>query len=77
VDGRVIEDLIVAQANQEHGIIAVRPGSGARLPDLAVGTQLRILPNHACATGAQFDEYAVLPTEAGAPLARWPRFRGW
>jgi D-serine deaminase-like pyridoxal phosphate-dependent protein len=77
VNGRVMKDLIVAQANQEHGIIAVRPGSGARLPDLPVGTQLRILPNHACATGAQFDEYAVLPAETGAPLARWPRFRGW
>ena len=77
VAGQVRDDLIVAQANQEHGIITVRPGSGTRLPDLPVGTQLRILPNHACATGAQFDEYAVLPAENGAPLARWRRFRGW
>ena len=77
VEGEVMEDMIVAQANQEHGIITVRPGTGARLPDLPVGTRLRILPNHACATGAQFDEYAVLPAEAGARLALWPRFRGW
>jgi D-serine deaminase-like pyridoxal phosphate-dependent protein len=77
VEGKVMDDLIVAQANQEHGIIAVRRGSGARLPRLPVGTQLRILPNHACATAAQFDEYAVLPSDGGAALARWPRFRGW
>ncbi|MGI8546995.1 MAG: DSD1 family PLP-dependent enzyme, partial [Gemmatimonadaceae bacterium] len=42
-----------------------------------VGTQLRILPNHACATAAQFDGYEVLPADPGAPLAHWPRIRGW
>ena len=77
VEGEIMDDLIVAQVNQEHGIVTARPGSARRLPDLPVGTKLRILPNHACATGAQFDDYAVLPAEAGAPLARWPRFRGW
>jgi D-serine deaminase-like pyridoxal phosphate-dependent protein len=77
IDGRVIPGLVVAQANQEHGIIAVRAGSGALLPDLPIGTQLRILPNHACATAAQFDGYHVIPAEAGAALARWPRFSGW
>ena len=76
VEGRVV-DLIVAQANQEHGIVTVRPGSAASLPDLPVGTRVRILPNHACSTAAQFDEYAVLPVEPGAPVAHWPRFRGW
>jgi len=55
VDGRVIPDLIMASTNQEHRVIAVRPESGARrLPDLPVGTRLRILPNHACATASQF-----------------------
>lgn len=28
VEGRVLDDLIVASANQEHGVIALRPGSG-------------------------------------------------
>lgn len=77
LEGRVLDDLIVRGANQEHGIIALRPGSGASLPDLPVGTQLRILPNHACATAAQFDGYEVLPADPGAPLAHWPRIRGW
>ena len=74
--GRVLPDLIVAAANQEHGIIACRPGSGAGLPDLPVGTRLRILPNHACATAAQHGGYHVLPA-AGGPPAFWPRFGGW
>jgi D-serine deaminase-like pyridoxal phosphate-dependent protein len=76
VEGKVMDDLIVRGANQEHGIIAVRPGSTATLPDLPVGTLLRILPNHACATAAQFPGYEVIPADGG-PLAHWPRFGGW
>ena len=34
VDGRVIPDLVLASTNQEHGLITVRPSSGAKLPDL-------------------------------------------
>jgi D-serine deaminase-like pyridoxal phosphate-dependent protein len=77
VEGRVVGDLVVSIANQEHGIVALRPGSKGVLPDLAVGSRLRILPNHACATAAQFDGYAVLRADKDAPLVRWPRFGGW
>ena len=77
VGGRVLDDLIVASANQEHGVVALRPGSRAALPDLPLGTRLRILPNHACATGAQFAGYEVLPADPAAPPAHWPRFHGW
>ncbi len=77
VEGRVLDELIVQNVNQEHGIVARRAGSQLPLPELPVGTKLRILPNHACATGAQFDEYQVIPAQAGAPLACWSRFRGW
>ncbi|TVV69497.1 DSD1 family PLP-dependent enzyme, partial [Sphingomonas solaris] len=67
----------VADANQEHGIIAVRPGSGGVLPDLAIGDRVRILPNHACSTGAQHSAYHVV--RGGSPVveAEWPRFGGW
>jgi D-serine deaminase-like pyridoxal phosphate-dependent protein len=75
--GRILPDLIVTAANQEHGIVAARPGSGRQLPDLPVGTRLRILPNHACATAAQFGHYEVLPADPDAPPARWERFGGW
>jgi D-serine deaminase-like pyridoxal phosphate-dependent protein len=77
IEGRVLDGLVVASANQEHGVIALRPGSSASLPDLAVGTELRILPNHACATAAQFDGYEVIPADPAQPMAYWPRFRGW
>jgi D-serine deaminase-like pyridoxal phosphate-dependent protein len=76
LSGRPYPDLIVADANQEHGVVAVRRGSAAPLPDLPVGSRVRILPNHACATGAQHDRYHVLDG-AGTVAAVWPRINGW
>ncbi|MFP7571075.1 DSD1 family PLP-dependent enzyme [Marivita sp. S2033] len=76
-DGNVLPDQIVAQANQEHGIIALRHGSDGTMPDLPIGTRLRILPNHACATAAQHQRYHVIPETPGAPLMTWERFGGW
>ena len=75
VSGNVYQDLIMVEANQEHGILALRPGSAATLPQLPVGTLLRILPNHACATAAQHDSYRA--TSGGFVTAVWPRFSGW
>jgi len=75
-DGVPWPDLIVYDANQEHGVIALRPGSGAALPELQVGDLVRILPNHACATAAQHDCYRVIGSD-GALEAEWPRFNGW
>jgi D-serine deaminase-like pyridoxal phosphate-dependent protein len=46
------------------------------LPDLPVGTRVRILPNHACATAEQHDRYHVLGDD-GAVCAVWPRVQGW
>lgn len=74
--GRVFDDLILVDANQEHGVVALRSGSAAALPDLTVGVQLRILPNHACATGAQYDRYHVLGGD-NEVTAVWPRINGW
>lgn len=77
IDGKPFGDLILSDANQEHGIVAVRPGSDARLPDLPIGTRVRILPNHACATGAQHAAYHVLRSGSDEIEAVWPRFVGW
>lgn len=77
LEGTVLADLIVSGTNQEHGIVTLRPGSRGVLPDLPVGTRLRILPNHACATAAQFDGYEVLPADGSAGPMHWPRFGGW
>ncbi|HNP63758.1 MAG TPA: DSD1 family PLP-dependent enzyme [Woeseiaceae bacterium] len=77
VHGSPCGDLIMVDANQEHGVVAVRAGSTAGLPDLPIGTRLRILPNHACATGAQHATYHVVRDGSQFIEAEWPRFRGW
>jgi len=75
--GAPIPDLIVASANQEHGLVRLREGSSAALPDLKVGDFLRILPNHACATAAQHDAYQLFNSRDHSIEAVWPRFHGW
>jgi D-serine deaminase-like pyridoxal phosphate-dependent protein len=75
LDGTPVEDLIVVGANQEHGIVAPRPGSAAAIPDLPIGARVRVLPNHACATAAQYDRYHLV--RDGAAVAEWARFEGW
>ncbi|PLC50568.1 alanine racemase [Pollutimonas subterranea] len=74
-NGVVMDDMIMQQANQEHGIIIHRHDS-KKTPMLPVGTLLRILPNHACSTAAQHGSYKVV---AGSQEieAEWPRFSGW
>lgn len=74
LDGRPIGDLVVIDTNQEHGIIARRGGGGA--PPLPVGTRVRILPNHACATAAQHPAYHVVEGDRRVQ-ACWRRFSGW
>lgn len=73
--GHPIEALAFDDANQEHGVLH---WTGDGNVDLArrfpLGTQLRILPNHACSTAAQFDRYSVL---SDGEIREWPRFSGW
>ena len=74
--GHILPGYTLSGANQEHGIIARAGCADMEIAErFPVGTQLRILPNHACATGAQFPEYHVLD-EAGQTEV-WPRFYGW
>jgi D-serine deaminase-like pyridoxal phosphate-dependent protein len=76
VEGRPVEDLIVRDTSQEHGIIAHRHGHGIDPTRWPVGTLLRVLPNHACATAAQHLVYHVV--NGGVETeAVWPRFGGW
>ncbi|KPF90662.1 alanine racemase [Novosphingobium sp. AAP83] len=77
IHGTPYPDLILGDANQEHGIITVRPGSNGTLPDLAIGDRVRILPNHACSTGAQHSAYHVVRSLSTEVEAAWPRFGGW
>ncbi|NNN29701.1 DSD1 family PLP-dependent enzyme [Streptomyces sp. S3(2020)] len=76
LSGRPIPDLLMASANQEHGILALREGSRETLPDLPVGTKVRVAPNHACATAGQYRELHVLDDPEG-PLRTLARVEGW
>ncbi len=73
--GRPSDELIVVDVNQEHGIVARRGGGAIDFARYPVGTRLRVLPNHACATAAQHGEYQVL--REGRPVDVWERFNGW
>jgi D-serine deaminase-like pyridoxal phosphate-dependent protein len=83
VDGHVLPGVRLTDANQEHGIVTVvsvpgglvTHGSINVVERFPLGMQLRILPNHACATGAQFPEYQVLMPDHS--LQTWSRFHGW
>ncbi|WSY10388.1 DSD1 family PLP-dependent enzyme [Embleya sp. NBC_00896] len=80
LDGNLIPGLLMTAASQEHGTLTAR--DGAHLPDLPIGTRLRILPNHACATAAQHRGYHVVdgtPTTNTAPAIQtfWERVTGW
>ena len=74
--GKPMPDYIMVSANQEHGIIAHRGGVTGTALELPVGALLRILPNHACATGAQHDRYHVIDGTS-AVTAVWERIGGW
>jgi D-serine deaminase-like pyridoxal phosphate-dependent protein len=77
LDGEILEDIIMVDANQEHGVIAHRSGDPKKVPDFPVGTLLRILPNHACATCAQHSQYHVVDGHGTQVNKVWPRFQGW
>jgi D-serine deaminase-like pyridoxal phosphate-dependent protein len=66
----------VRSANQEHGVVARRDGVTPDFDRYPVGTQLRVLPNHACATAAQHGRYQVVHA-ARDVIAVWDRINGW
>jgi D-serine deaminase-like pyridoxal phosphate-dependent protein len=76
-DGNWLDGYVLTGANQEHGILSRsdhQPDSNI-LQLFPAGSQLRVLPNHACATGAQFPEYHAVHSQK--LQAVWPRFYGW
>src|SRR5699024_12735799 len=77
VEGELIPTRVMVGASQVHGVLAVRPGADRPLPDLPVGTRVRILPIHACATAAQHGHYEVMRSEGGPVTERWHRVLGW
>jgi D-serine deaminase-like pyridoxal phosphate-dependent protein len=78
LNGTPLADFVVSGANQEHGILSSSE-EGAHVDDIVqrfpIGMKLRILPNHACATGAQFPEYHAVSADGSS--VEWRRFQGW
>jgi D-serine deaminase-like pyridoxal phosphate-dependent protein len=76
-NGKAIPELRFDQANQEHGVLQWQGDAQADITaGFPLGSRLRIIPNHACATGAQHQQYHVIPRD-GAELLVWNRFSGW
>lgn len=76
LQGTLIGDLGVVATNQEHGIIASASGAAIAFERFPLGSRVRILPNHACATAAAFTQYHVHGSD-GRILTRWQRCSGW
>jgi len=76
-NGNAVPQFAFNEANQEHGVLQWNGDDEGNLKErFPLGSRLRILPNHACATGAQHERYIVLPSSGGS-LQRWDRFSGW
>lgn len=74
--GNVLDGWVLGTTNQEHGIVHRRDGQGGSVVErFPLGTKLRILPNHACATAGQHEAYHVVDDQR--VRATWPRFGGW
>ena len=73
VDGEIIPDLYVTSVSQEHGHVVVRSEKDFDL--FRVGSQLRVLPIHACMTAAAYDYFNVI--EGSGVVDRWDRVNGW
>lgn len=76
LEGRVVPGLWMSDANQEHGVITARDGATLDFARFPIGSRVRVLPNHACATAAQHDAYHVIE-EGRSQLVTWERFSGW
>lgn len=74
--GRVIAGLLLRSANQEHGVAYF---DCEEIVDVVsqfpIGTRLRVLPNHACATGAQYQSYQAI--QPNGIVEEWQRINGW
>lgn len=81
-NGAVIPNMLMTSANQEHGIIGMRKantehGKSTDFPFalFSIGDLIRILPNHACATAAQYKHFYLVDGET--VIKTLPSISGW
>lgn len=75
-NGEPLDHMIVSSTSQEHGIVSARMGAEPEMNSFEIGSMLRILPNHACATGQMHDRYYVIDG-TGDVVDIWHRINGW
>jgi len=79
LNGTPLPGYVISAANQEHGILSATAEHAHTGEDITqrfpIGMKLRVLPNHACATGAQFPEYHAVTPDGDS--VEWRRFHGW
>jgi D-serine deaminase-like pyridoxal phosphate-dependent protein len=76
IDGQVQRNQLLVSANQEHGIIGMRDQQDALdVSQYGIGDFIRILPNHACATAAQYEHYYLLCGQD--VIAKVESIQGW
>lgn len=73
LSGEPLDGLLVNGTSQEHGVIELP--STQSLTEYPIGSCLRILPNHACATAAMHPVYHILMRNGSHNT--WQRIVGW
>ncbi|MFZ5783902.1 MAG: alanine racemase [Pseudomonadota bacterium] len=73
-----VRDMAVVACSQEHGFV----GADEPIPygNLAIGSRLRVLPNHACITAAAYDRYYVVDSDLDggrSVVDVYDRINGW
>lgn len=66
---RAFGHAVLTRVHQEHG-------EAHPMPDMPVGTKLRVAPNHTCLTSAAFDRYHVVDGSREV-IATWDRVNHW
>lgn len=74
--GKPIDDLYVVAVSQELGLMTTRSGSPAPFDRLPIGSQVRILPNHADMTAAAYQGYTVVDGDDRI-IDYWARANHW
>jgi D-serine deaminase-like pyridoxal phosphate-dependent protein len=74
--GAIIENLIVEDVSQEHGMITNVKGQ-LDFSKYPIGSKIRVYPNHACMTAAAHEKYHVINGQSNEILAEWNRCKGW
>lgn len=68
--------LTIDGTSQEHGVITLPKDSSCKINDFPIGSKVKILPNHACATAAMHQSYEVVSKNKNESN-KWVRIQGW